>query len=268
MYPTAFFFNPNDFAVVIVLFLPVLYYLSRKLKEERKFIFLMFLSLFFVIVSLSRLCLLFLFLFPFFVLYVQNKIKYLTMLTGGVIMLFIILSTINLKYYSDHNSLIASNINKVISIFNTESGTSHISHGNSVMNNIRYKVYYPIINNPEDYIIGKGFIASDLLYKEKIIPIMNPHSYWAEGIFDFGIVGFLPILFIVFAFLILSYLNSKKDELFRCCIVQILYFIFLLCIPSSVMCLPVVWLPMAIMIALSFNFESNNLLSLNKVGKN
>jgi hypothetical protein len=267
IYPTAFFFNPNDFAVVIVLFLPVLYYLSRILKNEKKFIHLAALSLFFVVVSLSRLCLMFLFLFPFFVLYIQNKIKYLVLLTGGIVILFVILTNINLKYYSDRNSLIASNVNKVISIFNAESEKTTATN-NSVLHNVRYKVYSPIINNPQEYIIGRGFVASELLYDEKVIPLENPHSYWAEGIFDFGILGFLPILFIIFSFFCLSYLNSGRDELFRCSIVQILYFIFLLCIPSSIMCLPVVWLPIAIMIALSFNFQSSNLLRADKVGKN
>lgn len=266
IYPTAFFYNPNDFAVAIVLFLPILYYLSRILKSEGKFIFIYFLSLFFVTVSLSRLCLLLLFLFPFFVLYIQNKMKYLLFLSGGIFVFILVIMNINIKHNSDRNSLIASNVNKVISIFDVSSNESNKAVSNSVLKNIRYQVYSPIIENPLDYIIGKGFLASDILYKEKKIPLKNPHSYWAEGVFNFGFIGFLPILFILFSILILAIINSKENELFRSSIVQIFYFIFLLCIPSSVMCLPVVWLPVSMVTAFIFNFSSNR-LSLSNIEK-
>ena len=257
MVPTAFFYNPNDFAVVVVLFLPVLFYFSRLLKQEKKFTLLMFLSAFFVLASMSRLSLIFLVLFTFFMLYLQGKKKQLTVLIGSLVVVVIILATVDLSAFSKNNDLIGGNLSKLASI----ADVSASGNSNSVMNNIRYQVYSPIINNPQDYMIGRGFLASEDLYANKTIPLLNPHSLWAEGIFDFGLIGFAPILFILVLVLVLSLMNVRRDELFKCAIVQVLAFVFLLCIPSSVMCIPVVWVPIAIVTALITNFNNGNKLS-------
>jgi hypothetical protein len=260
MNPTAFFYNPNDFATVISLFLPVLYCLSQMINSNRKFIILCILSLFFVLVTLSRLSLLFLLVFPFFILYIKSKLQYLVILLGVFTVLVFILVNIDYSRYANKDSLVGYNINKFQSIFNI-SDNDYSNSVNSMTDNIRYKVYAPIINTPQDFIIGKGFVASELLYKEKIIPLENAHSYWAEGIFNFGFIGFFPILFILITIFSISVFNSNINYFYKCVIVQFIYFIFLLNIPSSVMSLPIVWLPIAIMLAILFN--SDNYKNLN-----
>lgn len=261
IYPTAFFYNPNDFAVVISLFLPLLYYFSQILKERIKFYIIFLLSLFFIIATLSRLSLFFLLLFPVFILFIKNKMKYLSILVGIFVILITLLMNIDLKKYSKGDSLMSNNIAKFSSILDD----SGVNPDNSILNNIRYRVFTPIFHSPQNYLFGSGFVSSAELYEKKIIPLENPHSYWAEGIFNFGFIGFSPILFILISILLISSIQLNKHYFYRYSLVQLFYFIFLLNIPSSVMSLPVVWIPISILTGLLFNFKNDDILAIEKI---
>lgn len=260
-YPTTFFYNPNDFATAIVLFFPLLYYFARILGDRKKIIFITLLSICFTTVTMSRLALILLLVFPVFILFIKNKLKQFVLAIFVFIGIFILLTNLNYQYASKNDSINSRNMNKFVSIFDVSGKDKSNSQSNSVVKNVRYKVFAVIINNPRDFILGKGFLSSETLYDNKIIPIKNPHSYWAESIFNFGFIGFFPILFIFAILLVLSFYNFSKHYLYRISIVQLFYFIVLVNIPSGILCLPILWLPIAFVCAILLNpikIDENN----------
>jgi len=250
-YPTAFFYNPNDFATVIALFFPILYYLCKILNKMKQLKIISILSLFFIVVSLSRVALMIFLVTPLLIYFINNKF---TKLVGTTLLFFsivILLTCYDFKFYNNDTTLVNRNANKLLTIIKDP----QINKSGGLIKNVRFGVYKEVIVNPEKFILGGGFIASEILYKKGLIPLMNPHSFWAEGIIDFGYLGFLPILILILFPLYLSIRNFNKDLLFKCLLIQILYFIVLLNVPSGVMCLPIIWVPIAIFYAFLFNYH-------------
>jgi len=268
-YPTAFFYNPNDFATVIGLFFPFIYYVSIIIKKKIQIKIIAILSLFFIITSLSRMALLMLLLMPLFIFFINKKFNklFFVFLVGTCFLAFLI--SANFKFFKNENNLIYRDANKLLTIIKPPKSVNQ-NNAASLINNIRFSVYKEIIVSPEKYIIGGGFLASGKLYEKHIIPLENPHSYWIEGIIDFGYIGFLPIIFLILFPLLLSIRNFNKDTLYKYFLIQIIYFIVLLNVPSSVMSLPIIWLPIAFFYALLFNIhlykENPNLT--NAINKN
>jgi hypothetical protein len=265
IYPTAFFYNPNDFAVVIALLLPMIYYLALLVNSKIRFWIIACLSLFYIIVTMSRGSLIILFLFPFLGLFINYKARFSHKLSLFLYAASIFVVILFLQRYSlsGDGSLFSSNAGKLSTIFHaqTVSGTEEESGFN---NNIRYRVYAAILDRPEDFIFGKGFMAGEQLYINKVIPLQNPHSFWAEGIFDFGFLGFLPIL-LLFAFLVIvSFMGLTINIFFRYSLIQLFFFILLVNIPSGIMSLPLCWLPIAFITALFFNYPQLQTMRLNK----
>ena len=256
LFPTAFFHNPNDFAVVVVMFYPVIYYFFRILKCKVKFTILSILTLFFVLATMSRLALILLVIFPFFLLFIHNKIKYLFFISAFFFSLFFILIKVDFNYLSLNNELLQTNVNKIITIFKSFDDDGHLTEqGSSIITNVRFKMYQFVFDDPTSFIFGKGFIASEVFFKNNLIPIPNPHSYWVEIIFNFGLLGLVPMLFVFCWLFFVAFTKIKKHYFFRLVIVQLIYFIILVHVPSSILSLHVCWIPLAITVALLFNFK-------------
>ncbi len=253
--PTAFFYNPNDFATVIALFFPFLYYLCKILNKKLQFKIISILSLFFIIVSLSRVALLLFLMAPLLILFLNNKFKklfFVTIVFIAIIMLFI---KIDFKFLKNESNILNRNANKLLTIIKSPQNDNNTKKVGSLRENIRYSIYKKVFYSPEKYIFGGGFNASGQLYKKGILPLKDPHSYWVEGIIDFGIIGFLPILFLILFPFILSIRYFNKDSLYKYFFIQIFYFLILLNVPSGVMSLPVIWVPIAFFYAFLFNIN-------------
>ncbi|NOZ35752.1 MAG: O-antigen ligase family protein [Chlorobi bacterium] len=240
--PTAFYTNPNDLSVIVISIYMVLMVLNQK-SNKRTDLFISLITGVIIFFTLSRLSLL------VFILLAMTKFlskKYLkrVFILAGIVGLFLLIVS-NIKVPEKSDSLIDRSIIRANSILNiTEQKENKISSLS-----VRFDIYNIPFKNAEDFIIGKGFNSDEEVinkYKSETNPIINSHSFFIQSIFYFGWFGFL-VLLTFFIFLIMySVTNSEINKYFLYIIISQMLIIN---IPSSIIRMPVIWIPFFIIIS-------------------
>ncbi len=248
--PTAFFTNPNDLSVIAISIYVILMTLNRR-SNKRMDLFISLITGVIIFLTLSRLSLL------VFVLLALTKflsVKYLkrVFLLAGIVGIFLLIVS-NIKVPEKSESLIDRSIIRMNSILNfTEQKENKIS---SV--SIRLEIYNIPFKNAEDFIIGKGFNSDEEIlnkYKSETNPIVNSHSFFIQSIFYFGWFGFLVLLTFFILLILYSVTNSGISKYF---LYIILSQMLIINIPSSIIRMPVIWIPFFIIISYFTSKEIN-----------
>lgn len=257
--PTAFFHNPNDLSIAVTIFFPLVFFLSDYFnKKIYKFLF-SFYTVSIVIISLSRMAFVLLMCFPFFLLIQRKKLIKLSIILIFITILFSFLLSLKIDYLPNTGTFYNRTYNRIVTILkyneNAKDKSSSIHQ--------RLEVYKIVIDKPCDYILGKGFQSGEaILRKNSRIDFTDPHSFLVETIFNVGFLGLIPILLFIFLPLYFSFINFDKHELYRFSLVQLIYFIFLINISSSIYRLSLVWIPLVFVYSLILNKQESEILQI------
>lgn len=255
--PRGFFTNSNDLSVVAISLLMLLMAFSRTYSNPKKNMVITIFSGIIVFITLSRVSIIVYFILLFFKFVSKINTNKLTILIVPLASLFIIISQI--KIPSKSNSIIERSIIRINSLTNLESQFSNKKSSVAV----RYDIYKIPFNNPSYFITGCGF-NSDKKIIEKFSSsshkIINSHSFFIQLIFYFGWLGFaLLSLFFLMLFLI-SALKSNYTFL-----LIIFSQALIINIPSSIMRMPIVWIPFFIIISFYTNNRKISVDQLNRI---
>jgi hypothetical protein len=239
--PSGFFTNSNDLSVVAISLLMLLMAFSRTYSNSKKDIVITLFSGIIVFITLSRISIIAYFILVFFKFASKINTNKLVILIVPIASLLIIISQIKLP--SKSNSIIERSIIRINSLNNLESQFNNKKSSLA----IRYDIYKIPFNNPSYFITGCGF-NSDKKIIEKFSSsshkIINSHSFFIQLIFYFGWLGFAILsLFFLMLFLI-SALKSNYTFL-----LIIFSQALIINIPSSIMRMPIVWIPFFIIIS-------------------
>ena len=255
--PTAFFKNSNDLSVITISLLMLLMAFSRTYSNSKKDIVITLISGTIVLMTLSRISFIIYFILVFFKFASKINTKKHTILLVSLASLFIIISQI--KIPSEGNSIIERSIIRINSLTNLESQFSNKKSSLAV----RYDIYKIPFKSPLSFIKGRGF-NSDKEVIEKFSKsshkIINSHSFFIQLIFYFGWLGFAILSLFFFLLILISLLKPNYNFL-----LIIFSQALIINIPSSIMRMPIIWIPFFIIISFyTYNVKINN-DELNKV---
>jgi O-antigen ligase len=241
--PTTVFTNPNDLSAIVVLFFPVLYYLADYFKSRSKKRILSIITIAIVILTMSRVAMAMLLVFPLFNLLIKRKLLRFTFISFSLLVIFIIIFNLNFKYLPNESSLYVRNYNRFITLVNIKDNFSNKSSSF----NERSQVLLIIWENPAEFIFGKGFRAGAVIIPEKKhIQIVDPHSFFLEVIYNFGYFALIPVALLIFIPVYYSFKYFGRHSLYRLGLIQTFYFVILINVSSSVFRFPLVWVPFAV----------------------
>ncbi len=241
--PTTVFTNPNDLSAIVVLFFPVLYYLADYFKSKSKKRFLTLMTIAIVILTMSRVAMAMLLVYPLFNLLIKRKLLRFTFISFSLMVIFIIIFNLKFKYLPNENSLFVRNYNRFITLVNIKDNFSNKSSSF----NERSQVLLIIWENPAEFIFGKGFRAGAVIIPEKKhLQIVDPHSFFLEVIYNFGYFALIPVALLIFIPLYYSLKYFGRNSIYRLGLVQTFYFVILINVSSSVFRFPLVWVPFAV----------------------
>jgi len=240
--PAAFFSNPNDLSVIVI----SLYMLLMAIKinsNKKKDLLISLVAGFIILVTLSRgafLVFIFLAISKFISTKYVKRIFILIAVGVGVL-----LAARQIKIPQQSDSLIDRSLIRINSIANFK--TQKNIKGSSV--NVRFDIYKIPFKHPKKFIFGNGFNSDKEIiqkYNGKNFAIINSHSFFIQVIFYFGWISFM-LLMIFFITLIIYSINNKGSSNFLFLIV--ISQMIIINIPSSIMRMPVIWIPFFIIIS-------------------
>ena len=128
---------------------------------------------------------------------------------------------------------------------------------------VRYDIYKIPFDNPSYFITGSGFNSDKEVIKKfssSSHEIINSHSFFIQLIFYFGWLGFA----IIFSFFLLLFLISilKYNSTF---LLIIFSQALIINISSSIMRMPIIWIPFFIIISFYTYNKEISVDQLNKV---
>jgi len=234
--------NPNNLAVICLMFFMYLFWVADTLNKSfyKKVLFVSTLAI--LLVTLSRFTLVLFFLFFFFFLLFQKKYKIFMVLSLSLLVtlssFFTILMNMDMvKQDGGDMTIVTRNFNRLIAIrdlFDSKNGSSDVR-----MTSYLYffenldKASLPVgTGNYSDFYNQATFDAS--------LISLNPHSFWIEITLAYGFVALFLLLFMLFYMASRAGLNVGGSF----CLLVILYFAFIVNIPSSILRTPVIWLPL------------------------
>ncbi len=246
--PSGFFTNPNDTAAITVMLYPFILFFGLKQNKPFKTLIITLVVLAINIICMSRISFLFFLLTPMFWLIVKRKYVLFISLSLAFAIIAGIIMNIELEYYKNPENTWQRNVNRFASLLD-EDDARDLSNSSFRQ---RFALYSYPVKNMSEFITGYGFGGSKVaLKKESSIWVKNPHSFVVELIYDFGFLGVLPF---IFAIMFLAYKIIKKspvNEVYRYALIQLLYFLALTNISSSIIRKPIFWIPYSILMLIS-----------------
>jgi len=181
--PVAFYYNPNNFGLILSVLLPFVYLKDKEFSIKKVHDFLITILFVFIIVIIgSRLSIIAVSIFLFLSLFLQQyRVKLLNLIVVFSFLTFFV-SLLYRKLYL----LVSQITGAVVSLFN--SGIYEVSE------NVRLQLYRlglkEMLKNP----LGHGPGGAEYFYsnfKDSLGNMINPHSLWVEIGVNFGLIGFL-----------------------------------------------------------------------------
>lgn len=272
--PEVFFYNPNNYAVLLVLGMTAIYIkrIFSKNSYNKWFYNILFLvSQINLIFTTSRTAWITIFViyfiaFIFFIIKKELKLANKTIKFGAAtLLIFVIFSFIPsmTPYYGKFNS---TPILKKLNLYNAnkpeEENKAMVTIGDQGSLNERITLIYDVIDGViihKHYLgFGVGNIGNYIKYKDNTFGIYNVHNFWFEILGDFG-AGIFIYLIYIYLNLIFDLIKKGaffKDEL-KCypnmLALGLVGFIFLAFGPSSVITFEPFWILIGISSALVVN---------------
>ncbi len=244
--PSGFFTNPNDMASIAIMLYPFMLFTGIKQNKIFKTIIITLITIAISGICFSRISLIILICLPLFWLLIKQKYVLFVFLFTGAVFGILMLMHYKMDYYKDPENIWERNINRVASFLDQD------NRGEDSSFSQRFMIYSTPFEAPQNYVIGYGFRGSlKALKKNPLLWVKDPHSFPIELIYNFGFLGFLPFFFAILFLLYKIMVNFKIDEVYRYGLVQLIYFLLLVNISSSVMKKPVVWIPYSIVMLIT-----------------
>lgn len=237
------FSNPNNLAIICLMFFCNLYWMAEQLSMRKKAVILVVATAIILLLTLSRLAVLLFILFFYGYLLYQRKYKLFSLLlvASALFLIMFVAVIFNLepmKVETDSEfSFVARNVNRLIAIRDIASSSGNDSSG------IRINSYLYFFSNLDRAIFpyGSGNYSNFYIntkFDSKLISL-NPHSYIIEVILAYGIISGFLLLGLLSYMAITNIKNTRTDRYF---IFFLSYFLLLTNIPSSVLRMPLIWL--------------------------
>lgn len=237
------FSNPNNLAIICLMFFCMLYWMAEQLSMRKKRVILVIVTAIILLLTLSRLAVLLFILFFYGYLLYQRKYKLFSfLLLVSIIFLIMFITVIfslePMKVEADSEfSFVARNVNRLIAIRDIASSSGNDSSG------IRINSYLYFFSNLEraTFPYGSGNYSNFYIntkFDSKLISL-NPHSYIIEVILAYGAISGFLLLGLLSYMAITNIKNTRTDRYF---IFFLSYFLLLTNIPSSVLRMPLIWL--------------------------
>lgn len=255
--PTGFFTNSNDLAVIAISLMLLLIAMSKQYSNSKKDFIITLITGTIVLITLSRIVFIVYSILVFFKFASKINTSKHIILIVSLASLFIIISQI--KIPSEGNSIIERSIIRINSLTNLESQFGNKKSSLAV----RYDIYKIPFDNPSYFITGSGFNSDKEVIKKfssSSHEIINSHSFFIQLIFYFGWLGFA----IIFSFFLLLFLISilKYNSTF---LLIIFSQALIINISSSIMRMPIIWIPFFIIISFYTYNKEISVDQLNKV---
>ncbi|WP_243154567.1 O-antigen ligase family protein [Clostridium sporogenes] len=265
--PVTFFYNPNNYAVFLVLgmtTLAIAFLFSNNKKDKIIYTLLYIIAQINLIFTRSRtawisIFLIILFCMGFYILKFKNnkrKIFQLTQIFSVTVLVFVLISCIpSMKpYYGKFSTSKFFNFKKQDSTIEQPP----IAIGKKGSDNQRVTLMYDVVNGvfyEKHYLgFGPGNIERHIEKMDNTFGVFNVHSLWFEILGNFGILFFLYYIYTYLHIIIKNLMLHSREEmknskslLFACLMFG---FIFLSFAPSSIMWYTPFW----IVIGLSINY--------------
>jgi len=272
--PEVFFYNPNNYAVLLVLgmtaiFIKIIYIHGNENNWFYKILFL--LSQINLIFTTSRTAWITIFIvyfvaFAFFIIRKELKSANKTIKFAVVtLVIFVIFSFIPsmTPYYGKFNS---TPILKKLNLYNIkkprEDNKAVANVGDPGSINERFTLIFDVVDgvitNKHYLGFGAGNVGNYIKYKDNTFGILNIHSFWFEILGDFGIGIFLYIIYIYLNLIsdLVKKSNKGHQELKQysyMIALGLVAFIFLAFGPSSVITFEPFWILMGMASAIVVN---------------
>ncbi|MEO2268654.1 oligosaccharide repeat unit polymerase [Pseudoalteromonas sp. YIC-656] len=233
------FANPNDLAVVELMLFCYVYWLADKLNRFPLKLFLIACTAFVILVTLSRASIvLFAVYFILLSLYKKQYLKLLALTLFAIASLAILITfASSFKVKGDDSGLVQRNLNRIASIDRMLSSKSNDSSG------IRVNSYRYFFENIDEFAEPRGTDNYESFYNradfDKNLIRYNPHSFFIESTLSFGYAGLL-LLCLLMAFF--TYYSMAVPNSYP--VILIVFFIILSNIPSSIIKMPALWVPL------------------------
>ena len=246
--PSAFFTNSNDLSVFTLALFLAFTVLNKYFDSKFQYLLITFITGFIIFVTLSRSSLLVFILY--FIFSYLKKISF----KRSLILVFSLIIIIN-GFILIHSKLQTNETyNRALSRVESISNISLKSETKDVSSNLRFSIYKIPFMNFSKFIIGNGFNSDEEVMKYYDTgKLTNSHSFLIQLIFYFGWLGFILLLSFFLSIIIYVIINNKNNF-------QILFFIFaqliIINIPSSIIRMPVIWLPFFYIIALITSYQN------------
>ena len=277
--PVSFFFNPNNYAVVLVIGMiitAISYCYSNNKNEKRMLIIIYVASQINLIFTTSRTCwiTIFIALFLCYIISLIKKEKKLQKTALSYILLtfliFTVLSPIPYfePYYGKFNTTpILNKLNIVHMVKNPDAPEAKkIKLGGEGSNNERFTLIYDVFHGvfTEKHFLGfgAGNISCYIKSMNNTFGVLNIHSLWFEILGDFG-VGIFVYYVLTYSLLLLDLFKSwrKKEQgdiknYTLMTLVCLFAFVFLVFAPSTVVAYVPYWTVIGISFALVLNKKS------------
>jgi len=250
--PTGFFYNPNDMSMHIILFFPLLYCILRKRYNNKLLFFFTIITAFLLLATLSRSALILFIFFPLFLQFIKGKFK-------KIIISYTILLSVVVSFFKfspekiNADGVIGYNYNRIMSIANV---SSELESNNSI--GTRLDVFGLFFSNPENFLLGNGFQSKYSVLNNSSVLTDHPHSLVIEFIFNFGIIGTIPIFIVIFYPFFYSSINFSKNIVYRFIVVQSFFLYVAMHIPATSIRYVSVWLVLAILYSLMYLVQVKN----------
>lgn len=263
--PTLFFYNPNNFALVIVVILVAFSVLLISNTKHNKWLIgiVIFLAELNVIFSRSRTAWIasgVIFIFLAFVLLLKKQWKKACMI---LIPLFLFPVTFKSAEIIENSQFLYEKLGELDNNINNEDGTiiegTNISIGSNGSINVRATLYIDILQGvfkEKNYLgFGAGNINEYIKSRNNTHGRYDPHCWWLEILGDFGVIGFLSFTlcyFIIMFRCFLRFLSKNSLQYTSLLTLGLLTSIFILVFsPSSVLRVTPFWIILGIALSVS-----------------
>lgn len=275
--PVVFFYNPNNYAVFLILSMIALVIGTIYTKDRNKRILL---SISFVlnqinlIFTTSRTCWICLFLSLAFIFVLswksKRKVDSFTVVKYSIlsIILFVLFSFLPVSsvYYGKFDAtpiLSKFNIVRHIQKKPDVSLDKDVSIGSEGSDSERYTLLYDVVRGVfhDKHLLGfgAGNISTYIKKMNNTFNVLNVHSLWFEILGDFGICIFLYVIYIYGNMLICNFrnyfINEEIKEFYLFGATSGFAFIFLAFAPSTIVAYTPFWMFIGISMSLVLNFK-------------
>ncbi|AIY64572.1 hypothetical protein OM33_04975 [Pseudoalteromonas piratica] len=252
--------NPNNLAVMCMLFFSMLHWQAYRLGKKHAKIVLVGITLVILLLTLSRLAvILFFSYFLFFLVYRKQYVKFLIATTSVLFLLtasFVAIQNLEpVKAENESEVFFARNINRIIAIRDITKTTGSSS------SSLRLNSYQYFFENIDRAIFPYGSGNYERFYTntkfDNSLISKNPHSFIIESTLAFGFIA--PLLFaFIFFMMCKNILKNRNDKFF---LLFAGYFLLLINVPSSILRAPVVWMLLFLVYHLCLKKEKTQSLS-------